>query len=94
MGVNEGVSCVEKSARQHIALCIECKYDSAVQVYFLHLSASPEIHVKLLCCSNMSSRMRRLHTMIPVLRMFEVVVATAFYSGICYMIFEGTGELL
>ena len=29
--------------------------------------------------------------MIPVLRMFEVVVATAFYSGICYMIFEGTG---
>ena len=31
--------------------------------------------------------------MIPVLRMFEVVVATAFYSGICYMIFEGTGEL-
>ena len=32
--------------------------------------------------------------MIPVLRMFEVVVATAFYSGICYMIFEGTGELL
>jgi len=50
--------------------------------------------MKLLCCSNMSSRMRRLHTMIPVLRMFEVVVATAFYSGICYMIFEGTGELL
>ena len=32
--------------------------------------------------------------MIPVLRMFEVVIATAFYSGICYMIFEGTGELL
>ena len=32
--------------------------------------------------------------MIPVLRMFEVVVATAFYSGICYMIFEGTGVLL
>ncbi len=32
--------------------------------------------------------------MIPVLRMFEVVVATAFYSGICYMIFEGTGEFL
>lgn len=32
--------------------------------------------------------------MIPVLRMFEVVVATAFYSGICYMIFEGTGMLL
>ena len=31
--------------------------------------------------------------MIPVLRMFEVVVATAFYSGICYMIFEGTGEV-
>lgn len=30
--------------------------------------------------------------MIPVLRMFEVVVATAFYSGICYMIFEGTGR--
>ena len=32
--------------------------------------------------------------MIPVLRMFEVVVATAFYSGICYMIFEGTGRAL
>ena len=32
--------------------------------------------------------------MIPVLRMFEVVVATAFYSGICYMIFEGTGDPL
>lgn len=24
--------------------------------------------------------------------MFEVVVATAFYSGLCYMVFEGTGE--
>ena len=32
--------------------------------------------------------------MIPVLRMFEVVVATAFYSGICYMIFEGTAQPL
>lgn len=29
--------------------------------------------------------------MVPVLRMFEVVVATAFYSGLCYMVFEGTG---
>ncbi|CAL8464124.1 g3659 [Coccomyxa elongata] len=32
--------------------------------------------------------------MVPVLRMFEVVVATAFYSGLCYMVFEGTARQL
>jgi hypothetical protein len=26
--------------------------------------------------------------------MFEVVVATAFYSGICYMVFESTGVFI
>ena len=30
-------------------------------------------------------------TMIPIVRIFEMVVATAFYSGLCYMVFEGAG---
>ena len=29
--------------------------------------------------------------MIPIVRIFEMVVATAFYSGLCYMVFEGAG---
>ncbi len=32
--------------------------------------------------------------MIPAVHMFEVVVATAFYCGLCYMVFEGTGMSL
>ena len=29
--------------------------------------------------------------MVYVIRLFEMAVATAFYSGLCYMIFDGAG---
>ena len=30
--------------------------------------------------------------MIPITRVFEAVVCTAFYAGICYMLFDGAGK--
>ncbi len=48
----------------------------------------------LFLCANQAFAARGGPTMFSIARIFEVMIATAFYSGLVYMFYDGTGQPL